>query len=321
MKRKSVRHAVALVPLVIAAIALTPATASAATIFASGQLLIPGDPGLPPGQPGHDDSRENYIFEIDSVTGNATPVSPVTSGLPAALGATADGTLWGWAGSRLQVVDANAGTTTPSGPVTAFSATGFDVTSAGIGYGITLGDDQLFSVDLTTGVATSVGMAGAVNTALAAAGGVDPDAFIISLGSVGDSLYGIDLDTNSLVEIDSVTGIAAVVGTLGSLDDVGAGIFSGYAGLTGVDEDADGEYDSLFGAVNFINPGGPIGSVRLGGIARFDLADGSWDLVGLNENVIFFGVASAPAAIPEPTSLVLLGLAGIGLLTVRRSLI
>ncbi len=299
------------------ALVFDPVTASAAKLYASGQLLIPGDPAIPPGQPGHDDSRENYIFEIDSETGDATPVSPVTTGLPGALGATVDGTLWGWSGSTLQIVDPITGMTNPAGPMTAFSATGFDVTTDGVGYGITLGDDQLFSVDLTTGVATSVGAAGAVNVALEAAGAVDPDAFIISMGSVGDSLYGIDLDTDSLVEFNPLTGAASVVGALGAVDGVGAGIFSGYAGLTGVDENADGEYESLFGVVNFINPGGPIGSVRLGGIARFDLTDSSWDLVGLNENVIFFGLASPPA-VPEPSTIALFGLAGVGVLPWRR---
>ncbi|QDT68489.1 hypothetical protein MalM25_14120 [Planctomycetes bacterium MalM25] len=282
------------------AAALCPALVNAATLYASGQLLVPGDPQIPPGQPGHDDSRENYLFEIDSTTGDATPISPVTTGLPGALGGTADGTLWGWASNGLQVVDPSTGTTTPSGPVTEFFATGFDVTASGVGYGITLGDDQLFRVDLSTGVASAVGSAGAVNAALATAGAVDPDAFIISFGSVGDSLYGIDLGTNSLIEIEPATGDASVVGVLGAVDGVGAGIFSGYAGLTGVDEDSDGVHESLFGVVNFINPGGPVGSVRLGGIARFDLSDGSWDLVGLNDNVIFFGLASAP--VPEPTS-------------------
>lgn len=294
---------------------MCPASADAATLFASGQLLIPGDPAIPPGQPGHDDSRENYIFEIDSATGDATPVSPVTTGLPGALGATAGGTLWGWANSGLQVVDPSTGTTSPAGPTTDFFATGFDVTADGVGYGITLGDDQLFSVDLANGDADAVGSPGTVNAALIAAGAVDPDAFIISMGSVGDSLYGIDLDTNSLIEIEPATGAASVVGGLGSVDGVGAGIFSGYAGLTGVDENADGEYESLFGVVNFINPGGPVGTVRLGGIARFDLTDGSWDLVGLNENVIFFGLASAP--VPEPTTAAL-GLASLVLVTLQR---
>ena len=293
--------------------------ATATTIYASGQLLIPGDPSIPAGQPGHDDSRENYVFAIDSVTGDATPISPVTSGLPGALGATGDGTLWGWSSNTLQVVDPLAGTSTPAGPATAFSVTGFDVIADGVGYGITLGDDQLFSVDLTTGVATPVGAAGLVNAALATAGEADPDAFVISLGSVGDTLYGIDLSTDSLIGIDPTSGVASIIGTLGAVDNVGSGIFSGYAGLTGVDEDANGEYESLFGVVNFINPGGPVGSVRLGGLARFDLADGSWDLVGLNDNVIFFGLASAPA-VPEPASLSLLVLAGVGLLPGRHRL-
>jgi hypothetical protein len=297
---------------------LLAASASAVPLFASGQLLIPGDPDIPPGQPGHDDSRENYVFEIDSETGVATPISPVTTGLPAGLGATAD-TLYGWSGfpgGALQVVDPTTGTTTPVGPTTSFGATAFDVTADGVGFGMTNGDDQLFTVDLDTGNATAVGSAGLVNDALAAAGETDPNAFIISLGSVGDALYGIDLSTDSLIEIDPTDGSADVVGTLGSVDLVGNGIFSGYAGLTGVDENQDGEFDALFGVVNFINPVGPDSTVRLGGIARFDLDDASWDLVGLNEQVIFFGLASAP--IPEPSSIALLGMGGVALLRRRR---
>jgi hypothetical protein len=289
--------------------------ASAGTLFASGQLLIPGDPAIPPGQPGHDDSRENYVFEIDTETGLATPISPVTSGLPAGLGATAD-TLYGWSGNTLQIVDPMTGTTTAAGSATAFGATAFDVTSDGVGFGMTNGDDQLFQVDLATGQATAVGAAGLVNTALADAGVTDPNAFIISLGSVGDALYGIDLSTDSLIQIDPGTGSASVIGTLGAVDEVGAGIFGGYAGLTGVDEDEDGTYDALLGVVNFVNPSGDEGSVRLGGIARFDLGDASWDLIGLNERTIFFGLASPP--VPEPATLSLLAAGGVMLLRRRQ---
>jgi hypothetical protein len=193
----------------------------AAVIYASGQLLIPGDPGIPAGQPGHDDARENYIFAIDSNNGVATPISPNVSGLPAALGATADGTLWGFSGNTLRTVNPLTGTTAAAGPATLYSATAVDVTAAGGGYGITNGDDQLFRVDLATGDATAIGAPGLVNAALAAAGAVDPDAFIISLGSVGSSLYGIDLDTDSLLQIDPATGSASIVGALGAVGGVG----------------------------------------------------------------------------------------------------
>lgn len=298
-----------------AALVVSP-SASAVSLYASGQLLLPGDPDIPAGQPGHDDSRENYVFEIDSETGIATPISPVTTGLPSGLGATQDA-LYGWSGGSLKTVDPTTGTTSSAGPATLFNATAFDVSADGVGFGMTNGDDQLFTVDLDTGNAVAVGSAGLVNVALAAAGEVDPDAFIISLGSVGDLLYGIDLSTNSLIEINPRDGIADVVGAIGSVDLVGDGIFGGYSGVTGVDEDSDGLYDALFTTVNFINPAGSEGSIRLGGIARFDLDDASWDLVGLNEQVIFFGLASAP--VPEPTSLALLGLVGFVLLRRRSS--
>ena len=272
-------------PILLSAVAgvfVVSPMASAVPLYASGQLLLPGDPDIPAGQPGHDDSRENYVFEIDSETGIATPISPVTTGLPSGLGATQD-TLYGWSGNLLKTVDPTTGAVFTAGSATPFSATAFDVSADGVGFGMTNGDDQLFTVDLATGNASAVGSAGLVNNALAAAGEVDPDAFIISLGSV---------------------------------DLVGSGIFGGYSGLTGVDEDSDGLYDALFATVNFINPAGSEGTVRLGGIARFDLDDASWDLVGLNEQVIFFGLASAP--VPEPTSLAFLGLGGFVLLR-RRS--
>lgn len=128
---------------------------------------------------------------------------------------------------------------------------------------------------------------------------------VISLGSVDNSLYGIDLDTESLIQFDPETGDAAVGGEVGAVTADDRTVFSGFAVLTGVDSDADGRFDALFGNVNFIDddsdPAAPV--QRLGGIARYDLRTGSWRLVGTNPGVIFFGFGASPADVPEPATL------------------
>lgn len=108
-------------------------------------------------------------------------------------------------------------------------------------------------------------------------------------------------DTQQLHQIDITTGDAAVVGEVGAITADDRAVFSGFAALTGVDTDTDGQFDALFGNVNFIDDDNdPETSVqRLGGIARYDLSDGSWDLVGTNPGVIFFGFGASPTAVPE----------------------
>ncbi len=302
---------------------LALATAASATpIYATGQLLTPGDPDIPPGQPGHDDTRENFLYEIDPATGEATAISPATTGLPPALGGTPDGRLLGYSGGQLVEVDVPGGDRTPIGSPSGLDAFGFDILTDGRAFAYNLdfdtadGDDSgLYTLDTSTGAASLLASSATVNAALAAAGATDPDAFIISLGSVGDDLYGWDLDTGSLIRFDPDDGSASVVGDLGAAGDVGGGTLSGGAALTGVDTDDDGVFDELFGNVNFLNPAGPDPTIRLGGVARFDLTDGTYDLVGINDGVIFFGFGASP--VPEPSSAALLGLAGATLLRRR----
>ncbi|MEM7435926.1 MAG: hypothetical protein AAF436_12295 [Myxococcota bacterium] len=276
----------------------------AVTIYATGQLLTPGDPDIPFGEPGHDDTRENFVYAIDPATGIATPVSPATTGLPAALAGEGASRLLGFSSGQLVEVEPATGAQTPIGENNGLSATGLDVTADGRGFVLPFNDDfdtqQLHELDLGTGDATPIGSPTAVGDAIDSAAGNAPGTsapFVIGLSSIGDTIYGVDLDTNSLIAIDSEQGSASVVGAVGAVGSVGGGAYSGFAAMTGVDEDADGEFDALFGNVNFFDDDGDPDtlSVRLGGVARYDLDDGTWSLVGTNPGVIFFGFASNPA--------------------------
>ncbi|MFI4893228.1 MAG: PEP-CTERM sorting domain-containing protein [Phycisphaerales bacterium JB058] len=276
-------------------------------IYASGQLLIPGAPG-------HDDTRENFIYEIDVLTGAATAVSPMTTGLPAALAGTPSGSLFGYSSGQLVEVNPFSGSQTNIGANNGLSSTAFDITAAGQGFVLpfdsSFDTQQIHNIDLATGAATALGSATAIGDAIDLARGTalgTATPFVISLGSVGNTLYGIDLDTNSLISINSATGAADVVGMVGAVGAANGGGYSGFSALTGVDEDLDGTFDALFGSVNFFDDGS--GSQRLGGIGRFDLTTGEWSLVGTNPGVIFFGFGSSP--VPTPGTAVILAAGGV----------
>ena len=307
------------VPLV--GILLLAPSAEAAIFYATGQRLTPAVPDV------HDDIRENFLFAVDSTTGIATPVSPETSGLPSALAGTSDQQLLGYQFSgQLVEIDLDSATQTPIAEPTDLSATSFDILEDGRGFVVPFDESfntqQLHQIDVTTGSAIPLGSSQAVGDAIDHARGTElgtANPFVISLGSVDNSLYGIDLDTESLIQFDPETGDAAVVGEVGAVTADDRVLFSGFAALTGIDSDADGQFDALFGNVNFIDddndPATPV--QRLGGIARYDLSNGSWQLVGTNPGVIFFGFGASPADVPEPAALGGLLLIG-GLLGRRR---
>ncbi len=283
---------------------LSVAQAQAATIYASGQRLIPAVPGE------HDDLRENFIYAIDSSTGIATPVSPETRGLPSALAGTVDQRLLGFAsGGQLVEIDPLTANLTPIGSANGLTSTGFDILDDQRGFLIPFDSSgntqQIYDLDLATGMATPKGSATAVGDAIDETRGTPlgtAEPFIISLGSVENQLYGVDLNSDSLINLNPDTGEAAVVGSVGAVSSGDRSIYSGFAALTGADTNQDGSFDTLFGNVNFIDsdndPDTP--SERLGGIAHFNLTDGSWELVGTNPGVIFFGFASSPTSVPEP---------------------
>ncbi|MEO0987317.1 MAG: PEP-CTERM sorting domain-containing protein [Cyanobacteria bacterium J06639_14] len=302
-------------------ILLLAPSAEAAIFYATGQRLTPAVPDV------HDDIRENFLFAVDSTTGVATPVSPETSGLPSALAGTSDQQLLGYQFSgQLVAIELDSATQTPIAESTDLSATSFDILEDGRGFVVPFDESfntqQLHQIDLTTGAATPLGSSQAVGDAIDQARGTElgtANPFIISLGSVDNSLYSIDLDTESLIQFDPETGDAAVVGEVGAITADDRAVFSGFAALTGVDSDADGQFDALFGNVNFVDddndPETP--AQRLGGIARYDLSNGSWELVGTNPGVIFFGFGASPTAVPEPATVGGLLLIG-GLLGGRR---
>ncbi|MEM8681114.1 MAG: hypothetical protein AAGF97_17345, partial [Planctomycetota bacterium] len=189
----------------IAAVVLPAHELAASTIYATGQLLIPGDANIPPGQPGHDDTRENYVYHISTLTGLATPVSPVTTGLPAALAGTIDQRLLGFANGQLSEVDPFTGGQTPIGASNGLTATGLEILPDDRGF-LTPFDDnfdtqQLFGLDIATGAAVPLSastteIGDAIDNAAGNPVGTSRP-FIIGLGAVGDQLYGVDLDTNS----------------------------------------------------------------------------------------------------------------------------
>ena len=326
MKRPLLRSNRLLVAVTIALSACGPNVAMAATIFASGQLLIPGDPGIPPGQPGHDDSRENYVYAIDTLTGTATTVSPITTGLPAAFAGTSDQRLLGFSAGELREIDPATAVQAPIGVSNGLNATGFEVLPDGRGFLLpfdaNFDTQQLFSISILTGSAAPISASATeIGDAIDNAAG-NPlgtsEPFLISLGAVGNTLYGVDLDTDSLIALDPSTGTASVIGAVGAVASITNGPFtySGFAALTGVDENEDGEFDALFGAVNFIDNG--VETSRLGGVARYDLTDGTWQLVGTNPGIIFFGFGSSPVPEPGAASIAATATMGVALLWRRR---
>ena len=283
--------------LLAAAVATSVASGQPA-IYATGQLLIPGNPNLPSSHPGHYDTFEQYVYEIDVLTGVATAVSPVATELPFGLAGTASRGLFGFANGQLVQVDPASGSQTSVGPNNGLSATAFDITTSGVAFIVPFDADfntqQVQTIDLSTGSATSKGSARAIGDAIDLARGTPlgtAEPLVISLGSIGSTLYGVELETDSLVAIDSNTGSARVVGAIGAVGAGNGGGYSGFSALTGVDLDRDGEFDALVGTVNQLIGG----SSRLGGIARFDLNSGDWTLLGTNPGVVFYGLGSSPA--------------------------
>lgn len=296
-------------PLVAGILAIgvgTSALHAQPVIFATGEFLTPGAPG-------EEDILEDFVFEIDLLTGVATPISPATESLPTGLAGTPTGELFGFGDGQLSELNPTTGTQTNIGANNGLDSTAFDITASGQGFILPFDNfttRQLNAIDLTDGTVTPLGSANAVGDAIDAASGDPADTarpFIINLGSVGDSLYSVDLQSGSLLSFDGMNGGVSVVGAVGAVREANGGGFSGFSALTGVDEDLDGTFDALIGSVNFIGEGDDI--ERIGGVARFDLSTGGWSMIGTNPGIAFFGFGSSP--IPTPGSVALLAAGGL----------
>ena len=290
--------------------------ADAAIIIASGRNL--SNPDYAPGA---------YYYSIDTDTGIATPISPL---LPAngANGLSASGSqLVGFHNGAHGIGDPVTGSFTPIGTGNGLTLPGYEVLG-GAGYGVpTSGDDRrLQRIDLTTSISTGLGIGNPIGAAMDVFYG-DPEGTnnpnILALGSVGDTLYGMNTGTGkyNLVALDAATGGATIIGAANALATSGTpgARYDGFSSLTGVDEDGDGVYDTLYGNINFYDPDGltgPLPQEQFGGIIRFDLNDGTWDLIGANPGVIFFGFGST--TIPEPGAAALAATLGFGSILRRR---
>lgn len=258
------------------------AQAHAGEIYASGQFF-------------DGSTRVNYIYRIDPVTGAATPASPPLASAPAAIAGTPDGRLLAYVSSTLNVFDLATGGLTPLGASTGLSATGLDVfVPENAAFIVTTSSPQLYRLSLTDGSATAVSSPGQIKTDLDAFYGTSTSPFVISLGSTATNLYGINSESGrtNLIRFDTATGSVSVVGAANAAGSVNPQL-GGFSALTGADLDGDGSPESILGNINFDNTQSSPAN-RFGGIVRYNLADGTWTLLGNNPGIIFFGLAFVP---------------------------
>ncbi|MBM3844741.1 MAG: hypothetical protein FJ405_00450 [Verrucomicrobia bacterium] len=264
------------------------------------------------------------IYELDPTTGKATPLPSSFSPEPAGLAATADGRLLALdlphahgpepapEQSTLLEIDPYKGFLTKLATVPV-EATGFDIFPDGRAFTIPLPGGsapvQVHSVNLATGAVAPIGGASAIDDAFNAAFGSAPAANkrATQLASVSNSLYAVVRhgSTANLVRFDAATGVATVLGTPNAVNTANGGAYRGIPGLSGHDSDGDGQFDELFGVLNYHDhDGDPDTHFQvIGALVKFNLADGTWSIVGRNPGLLFSGLASTKQLNPTPVYL------------------
>ena len=118
------------------------------------------------------------------------------------------------------------------------------------------GDDQLYTIDLATGLQTPIGATG-VGLVLA-----------LSFQPGTGTLFGIEGDTGTLVTISTATGLATDVGWLGLGATFGAGLAFDNAGNLWMANEADEIFYSVNPISGLATPVGPMGQ-SVAGLAFF----------------------------------------------------
>jgi len=265
---------------------------------------------------GHGHDVGNYLWSIDLGTGEATQIAPIATGI-AGLATNPDGTLYGRSGEDLYTIDTTDASLNLVGSAMGGIATSLEITPDGRAFTLPFNADfdtaQLHGVNLGTGDQTPIGSSTALIDAIDLAFPTRDKTygpFVISLGSVGDYLYGLDLETNTLLEINPDTGDATANGAYDAATmETADGYWSGFASLAGVDTNDDGVNDALYGLANYYYDYATGTSTAMGALVEFDLNTSTWSLIGTNEDTIFYSLAAGTAApVPEPTTMALLGL-------------
>ncbi len=253
------------------------------------------------------------LYELDPATGKATPLPGSFGPEPSGLAATADGRILALEiahsdgsepapeESALLEIDPFKGFLTKLATVPAM-ATGFDIFPDGRAFTIPLPDGvapvQLHTVSLGAGSLTAIGSASAIDDAFAAAFGSSPAANkrATQLGSVGGHAYAVVRHGTlaNLVRFDPATGAATVLGAANAVTTANGGSYRGIPGLSGRDSDGDGQFDELYGVLNYHDHDGDPETYFqvIGALVRFNLVDGTWSIVGTNPGLLFSGLAS-----------------------------
>lgn len=221
------------------------------------------------------------LVEIDPATGASTPLTTLSRRLIGLAYDPLNDVLYGADADELYTVNVLTGATTLIGPtgLSNISGLAFD-TSTGQLYGTDFLNNQLFLINTTTGDATGLGGS--------------PSVVDLAVHPSTNVLYGANNGTDSLVTINKSTGLPSTVGPFGFQQVVALAF--------------DPDTSILYGTDNLTDQ-----------LLTINLATGLATPVGsTSDNIQALTFAPVPAAIPEPSTLLLLGSSALGLFLFRR---